>query len=64
MVYQPTQPSEIKKKHKRSRVAQVLLDVLTLILVAGATYAIFKLTAVAPENQEQNNPASRHHWER
>lgn len=56
MVYQPTQPSEIKKKHKRSRVAQVLLDVLTLILVAGATYAIFRLTAVAPENQEQNNP--------
>ena len=56
MVYQPAQPSEIKKKHKRSRVVQILLDVLTLVLVAGATYAIFRLTSVAPENQESNNP--------
>ena len=56
MVYQPAQPSEIKKKHKHSRVVQILLDVLTLVLVAGATYAIFRLTSVAPENQESNNP--------
>ena len=57
MVYQPAQPSEVKKKHERSRIVQILLDVLTLILVAGATYAIFKLTAVRPENQEANNPS-------
>lgn len=55
MVYQPAQPSEIKK-HKRSRAVQLLLDVFTLVLVAGATYAIFKLTTVKPENQEANNP--------
>lgn len=56
MVYQPTQPSKIEKKHKRSKAVQVLLDVLTLMLVAGATYAIFRLTAVRPENRENNNP--------
>ena len=57
MVYQPTQPSEVaKKKHKRSRAVQLLLDALTLVLVAGATYAVFRLTSVAPENQESNNP--------
>ena len=56
MVYQPAQPSEVKKKHKRSRVVQIILDALTLILVAGATYAIFWLTTVKPENQEANDP--------
>lgn len=56
MVYQPAQPGEIKKKHKRSRAIQILLDFLTLVLVAGATYAIFRLTTVKPENQEVNNP--------
>lgn len=56
MVYQPTQSSQIEKKHKRSKAMQLVLDVLTLVLVAGATYAIFRLTAVKPENQEKNNP--------
>lgn len=56
MVYQPTQPSKVEKKHKRSKVVQVVLDILTLVLVAGATYAIFRLTAVKPENRENNNP--------
>ncbi|MBQ1528529.1 hypothetical protein IIZ77_02700 [Candidatus Saccharibacteria bacterium] len=56
MVYQPAQPSKIEKKHKRSKVMQLILDVLTLVLVAGATYAIFRLTSVKPENQEKNNP--------
>lgn len=51
MVYQPAQPSETVnnnqrvRKHKRSRAAQILLDGMTLLLVAGATYAIFILTA-------------------
>lgn len=56
MVYQPTQPGKIEKKHKRSKTLQLILDVLTLVLVAGATYAIFRLTSVKPENQEKNNP--------
>ena len=56
MVYQPTQPGKIEKKHKRSKTVQLLLDVLTLVLVAGATYAIFRLTSVKPENRESNNP--------
>lgn len=56
MVYRSAQPGEIKKKHKRSKVVQLILDVLTLLLVAGATYAVFKLTAVRPENRETNNP--------
>ena len=56
MVYQPTQPSKIEKKHALSKTVQLILDVLTLVLVAGATYAIFRLTSVKPENQEKNNP--------
>lgn len=56
MVYQSAQSGEIKKSSKSSRAVQILLDMLTLVLVAGATYAIFRLTSVAPENQESNNP--------
>ena len=51
MVYQPTQPGTINKKHKRSKTVQILLDALTLLLVAGATYAIFRLTAVKTDDE-------------
>lgn len=43
-----------KKKNKK---LQTFLDVMVVLLVAGATYAMFKLTNVAPENQEVNNPS-------
>lgn len=51
-----SKPSLVEKKHKRSKAVQAVLDVLTLVLVAGATYAIFRLTIVKPENRESNNP--------
>ena len=55
MVYRPTQPGEVEER-KQSRVVQILIDILTLVLVAGATYAFFRLTLIRPENQEVNNP--------
>lgn len=45
------------KRAKKNKKVQTLLDVIVVVLVAGATYAMFKLTNVAPENQEINNPS-------
>ncbi|MBQ7802542.1 serine hydrolase [Candidatus Saccharibacteria bacterium] len=50
-------PKERKKQHKKSKTFQTILDIVVIILVAGATYAMFKLTNVKPENQEVNNPS-------
>ncbi len=44
-----------KEIKERSRFVQLLLDILTLAIVAGATYDVFKLTMVKPENQDVNN---------
>ena len=45
-----------QKKRKKSKGLQTFLDLIVVLLVAGATYAMFKLTNVKPENQEINNP--------
>ena len=56
MVYQPTEPSKIAGRRKRSGALKAALDAVVLMLVAGATYGVFKLTMVRPENRESNNP--------
>lgn len=47
MVHQPAE---------RSKTIKTVLDVLIVVAVAIATFALFKLTTVKPENQEVNNP--------
>lgn len=56
MVYQQTQPSEVKPKRRFGKFFEILFDILVMAAVAGATYALFRFTIVKPENQEQNNP--------
>lgn len=48
---------QAKEKKKKNKALQTFLDVVVILLVAGATYAMFKLTNVKPENQEVNNPS-------
>lgn len=55
MVYQQTQPGEIKER-KHGRVFNAFIDILVMLLVAGATFALFRLTIIRPENREKNNP--------
>jgi len=50
-------PKQRAKQKKKNKAFQTFLDVVVVLLVAGATYAMFKLTNVAPENQEINNPS-------
>jgi hypothetical protein len=57
MVHQPTESGEIEKPHKHSKVRDVLVDALVMILVAIATFAFLRLTIIKPENREINNPS-------
>lgn len=59
LVYVPKKGPNATKtaKQKKKGKMPLVLDILSIILVAGATYAIFRLTAVKPENREENNPA-------
>lgn len=50
-------PKQRAARRKKNKKLQTLLDIVVVLLVAGATYAMFKLTNVAPENQEINNPS-------
>lgn len=57
LIYAPKKgPNAVKKEKKRKAKASLILDVLVVLLVAGATFAMFKLTSVKPENTEKNNP--------
>lgn len=50
---QPQIPRKQQSKKKKGTLS-IILDVLIVLLVAAATLAMFKLTAVKPENQEDN----------
>ncbi|MBQ6320725.1 serine hydrolase [Candidatus Saccharibacteria bacterium] len=50
-------PKQRAARRKKNKKLQTFLDIVVVLLVAGATYAMFKLTNVAPENQEINNPS-------
>ena len=58
LVYTPKKGPNVAKKsgEKKKKKLTLVLDVLVVLLVAGATFAMFKLTNVKPENTEKNNP--------
>ncbi|MBQ6130202.1 serine hydrolase [Candidatus Saccharibacteria bacterium] len=58
LVYTPKKGPNATKKNgeKKKRGLTLALDALVVLLVAGATFAMFKLTNVKPENTEKNNP--------
>ena len=57
MVHQPTESGEIEKPRKHSKVRDILVDALVMILVAIATFAFLRLTIIKPENREINTPS-------
>ena len=57
MVHQSTESGEIEKPRKHSKIRDILVDALVMILVAIATFAFLRLTIIKPENQEINNPS-------
>ena len=57
LIYTPKKgPNASRPMKQKKGKLPLVLDILVVLLVAGATFAMFKLTNVKPENQEKNNP--------